>query len=378
MNMEDKFNFFTFLDEARWKAMGNCENEYPEYPYDIPNFADKNAKDEVKVLTLFLGYIVNRQIKSEKIFETFDYIFSRLAKDFVDGKEVDSLLSQYCDGEEKNIWFKCKKTQKHTAQYPNSPIFDNTEELKIKSRFPRIDRSSIRLTLTILAKNYDRNILKFIKTFASETNTMNNLINAFTLLAFNIPIDGAWVNESDRIKALQDLKQDAKATHSKRITCFLNDLIKLGYFRKIISENEITKDIFPRLEKDIHSLNVPGDVWNNNTIFRKCFLKGEPDANKSKNFYAVIRNYYEKSNKKQWYPLQLDCTFDFVPRMCEKQNQTHCSWCPLNNKNNEIKIPKEMCFNSKNEDNFCPFLLISCGYKTKCSDIKFCPNKIKK
>ena len=64
--------------------------------------------------------------------------------------------------------------------------------------------------------------------------------------------------------------------------------------------------------------------------------------------------------------------------MCEKQNQTHCSWCPLNNEKHEIKIPEEMCHASKNEDKFCPFLLISCGYKTKCKDITSCPNKVEK
>ena len=45
------------------------------------------------------------------------------------------------------------------------------------------------------------------------------------------------------VKRAADLKQDAKATHSKRITCFLNDLIKLGYFRKIISENDSSKHL---------------------------------------------------------------------------------------------------------------------------------------
>ena len=289
MNMDDKFNFFTFLDEARWKAMGNCEKEYTSYPYNIPNFANKNAKDEVKVLTLFLGYIVNRQIKSEKIFETFDYIFSQLAEDFVEKKDdTESLLKNYCDIKGKNIWFKCDNPQKTNAQYPNSPIFDSTKELKIKSRFPKIDYYSIYCTLEILDRKYDKNILKFIKTFTSETNTMKHLINAFRLLAFDIPqktnsID--VLNIDNRIKDLKKFQLQAdKKYHSKRITCFLNDLVRFGYFKKIIRENEITKDVYKYLEQDISSLDVPGDVWNNNTIFRKCFLNGEKDATNKKTF----------------------------------------------------------------------------------------------
>lgn len=78
------------------------------------------------------------------------------------------------------------------------------------------------------------------------------------------------------------------------------------------------------------------------------------------------------------YPEQLDCTFDFIPRMSEKQNETNCDRCPmkLNSEKSGItnRIPEEFC--SPDETKFCPFLLFACGYETPCCDVKdFCPNR---
>ena len=60
------------------------------------------------------------------------------------------------------------------------------------------------------------------------------------------------------------------------------------------------------------------------------------------------------------YPEQFDVTFDFVPRMCEKNN---CDICPFNltNKNNNID---KICVNDKSK--YCTVAQICCNYKCMC------------
>ncbi len=55
------------------------------------------------------------------------------------------------------------------------------------------------------------------------------------------------------------------------------------------------------------------------------------------------------------YPEQLDVTFDFVPRMCERQM---CAVCPFG------KGVARLCHRQRGL--LCPVPLVACGYEAVC------------
>lgn len=115
----------------------------------------------------------------------------------------------------------------------------------------------------------------------------------------------------------------------KRTWCSLRDYLKFPEYKKWFSscirsctENTVDEYFLNKLFSDENNsseacrwLELPGDVWNENSIFRRCITvqtKGK--------LGEVIRNEYNNipAEKRVGYPEEFDTTFDFVPRMCEK------------------------------------------------------------
>ena len=72
----------------------------------------------------------------------------------------------------------------------------------------------------------------------------------------------------------------------------------------------------------------------------------------------TIRRAYEllsKDHDLQFYPEQLDVTFDFVPRMCERDM---CDVCLFGGGIDNICHQKP--------DYLCPVALVACGYQHTC------------
>ena len=136
-------------------------------------------------------------------------------------------------------------------------------------------------------------------------------------------------------------------------------------------------------------------------------MKGVVDENndllKNKKSNIVVRMLFDKLKEKNiqdsCYPEQFDCTFSFVPRMCDSRSDIdNCNICPfkVNNITKAAPINELFCLIDKEDDDYypykdddeefydfvrvrnkyCPFLLYSCGYKAKCKDLKNCPNKV--
>lgn len=114
----------------------------------------------------------------------------------------------------------------------------------------------------------------------------------------------------------------------------------------------------------MNKIELPGDVWNNNPIFReKLFtnvLKTD-DIPKTWGMPEIIRDIYEQlaedNEINDFYPEQFDITFDFVPRMCSKKL---CSVCIFGGNGAE-----KICISTS--DKYCPVALISCGYMIMCA-----------
>lgn len=148
----------------------------------------------------------------------------------------------------------------------------------------------------------------------------------------------------------------------KRIWAALRDCKKHGLLSEIF-----TKGIKDQNNQEVWNedftkqLELPGDIWNTR-FFEKCiepFAKNMEVSLRGKKTSKVVRDLWEKIKSKcpESYPEQLDITFDFVPRMCDKK---FCEICPFGpNGAKSICIPSE--------DKYCPVALISCGYIVKCT-----------
>lgn len=438
--MEQKFIFIHFMDEARWKTVGN-NSENSDYNYDIPNYANKKMPSEQKILTHFLGYITNRQTPFKLIFEQLDFIFSQLVADFSEGKEnaeklllLDAENSYFVKnpekGKEEKYYFRARRNLTDEAQYSKSKNLSKDKLITGASRFYPTDYAAIYCTLEILSdEKFGRNIVMYIKkamekaekdedklkcvlyalwllgyagvgtwstsktkeTEVDDNNILNptcirKLVNEKKKLIENFFSENGSI-ASDAYKEFYRNKKGAGRYNIKRATCFLRDLLKFSHFNNIFKEL-IGETDFNLLHAYLKDLELPGDVWNNNSTFRKCFLE---QTNKEENqgpFNKIIRDLYDEavnSNKKpEWYPEQFDVTFDFVPRMCdihednafkmpkESPKSRLCHFCPIYAKN-DGKIPEFFCDHIENRD--CRWLIFACGYRAKCGDLKFCPNK---
>ena len=402
--MEEKtlklLKFIRFLDEARWKSGRN---------YDIPNYADKDMPANQKLLTHFLGYITNRRISYKLIFAKLDFIFSQLVIDFSSqGSSSEELLldpGTYidCDDGGKN-GFKASRPMNDQAQYSKDKSLCK-ELIEASSRFFPNDFVGIFCTLKVLEEFAEKNFTKYILkclSLATPRHDLEFLLYGLWLLGYST---GRWEKEDLDYQKIYErcLKPKFDAINSffngggvpktfrkeryksKRLTCFVRDLLKCEHYSLLFREI-IPTQVMDKLQNQLYMLELPGDVWNNNEHFQQCLnqISEFSEQKKTISFNKRVRNFFEKEvwkdlNPKDtlYYPEQFDTTFDFVPRMCETFGMGNCDYCPLGEKSNG-RIPDELCLgkSSENEQKFCPFLLYACGYKVKCKDIKYCcPNK---
>lgn len=166
----------------------------------------------------------------------------------------------------------------------------------------------------------------------------------------------------------------AKYTSMKRTWCAFRDYLKSPLYSDILKQEldkclpqckKILCKIFDKSDncKAACSLiELPGDVWNENSTFRVCLTE-----NTTGKLGVVLRSEYNKLKAEGtfWgYPEEFDTTFDFVPRMCEKGNCRICPFAKLKGEHLDQEMIAALCV--KNTDKYCPLILMYCGYYYKC------------
>ena len=147
---------------------------------------------------------------------------------------------------------------------------------------------------------------------------------------------------------------------SKRLWCSIRDYMKWEGYSTFFSnelKNVLEDDI--RDVKYLCQLELPGDVWNNNSRFIGCNF-----PNKSKEqFNVYLRKEYErlKSHLQAAHVEQFDVTFSLAPRMCETKSCSSCPYALINGRCNDFE---KLCVNDKNK--YCPIILHSTGFKFMC------------
>lgn len=355
------FKTISWLDFRRWST---------EYNYNFIHFFRKDLTNCEKILTHWICYITDRQMPFEDVWDKGGYVFSELIYEYSREKmspkqAVDRHYEEYSGRKgEKKFRFRSTGTDAVFA-----------------SRYVTGDYQNIIQTLEILdCPKYKRNIITYI------VNVIRSLQDAKDLLAqvacrlhlLTYQLDEKKSNPGSVIKILSDDKEYDKKLRTfkktstkgkKRLWCSIRDY-KKGLYHEIF--NAAVKEVGGSESKELiniwnglpmNQIELPGDVWNNNPLFRDNLFANVIDTDSIPSTWGmpeVIRNLYEGLKNTEeissFYPEQLDVTFDFVPRMCDK---ALCNMCLFGKNGAEsICIPTQ--------DKYCPVALLSCGYTAKC------------
>jgi hypothetical protein len=384
--LEKIFRIFSFFDDFRWQKKEN---------YNLINFCSDKLDDDTKILTHWLCYISDRQMSFEIIWDVGGFVFSEMARDIKELKNISLLKpmeeESFIKKDFEGKYYFIGKTNANDIINKKYEGNLNQSKVQFKSRFLPSDYLCILSTFVIL-EDFDYSLSKYISYNFLNNKNENDIIirllfSLFLLSYFNIgqPNSDDLSNYEENLSAailrkqlvlaiinnknlfneqLKIFKKD-KIFKQKRAWCSLRDFIKsnefFSYFKNAMLQYNTDNEINSlKNEKCLEQFVLPGDVWNNNSTFGKCILEKSPYENSKKSLNVILDDYFKKNHPKMGYPEQFDVTFDFVPRMCEKNN---CDICPIKNieENNNFE---NICINNK--EKYCTVALCSCNYKNYC------------
>jgi hypothetical protein len=335
------------------------------------------------LLTHWLCYISDRQTRFERVWEVGGYVISHMVRAFSRecGGSVRDLFDSYCLEEGNKLGLKCDKTPNEAAnaRLARFGIEETQGEVKFASRCPADDLVKVYRTLEILAKHYDRSLARFIAaSFEGEDDDrqairrMATALNQLTYAVRQVSIakfDAALAEmESDADKFAMPTDTEAEMFNRKRLWCCVRDYLKSPDFNEVLvcalKERRVgnpdrwdrTKNLELRLALD--AIELPGDVWNSKVFRNGLFAPYLSEEITLLGTSRTIREVYEllgKGRSLRFYPEQLDVTFDFVPRMCERNM---CDVCLFG------RGIDKLCHRDRHR--LCPVALVSCGYRHNC------------
>ncbi len=347
----------SWLDKARW--------DNPEEI--IKNYIYKSLDSQQKVLVHWLCYITDLQRPSGMVWDRGGIVFSQLVKDYckeqLDIKSIIEFLSEH---------------QRYPPQRKGKiiPFWARYEKQDVyyAPRFPA-QCDQIARTLQLLL-DYDKSLINFmyqyVNQYKNDFESLVHIAHSLDLLTYRTEVNTqearACFNSRQEMDNHYKLWQTRKTEGHKRLWAALRD-----YFKNKNNHSYI-EDYFswPARNFELHQLELPGDVWNERFSQSLLYRVTEDAGIKvraGKNFIstpALGRKIYDcvKDTNPDFYPEQLDVSFDFAPRMCDKHL---CSIC-LFGQDGVLKLCNE------NLDKFCPVLLTTCGYILNCNPTG-CPIK---
>lgn len=388
--LTEVFKIISFYDDYRWESQS----------YNLINFFRTDLEADIKILTHWLCFITDRQMPFQRIWDIGGFVFSELIYEVKKQNSLNILNpeNEYSfvrkeDDDDKYAFISKSSASSNSILNKYDDIRENGK-VKFKSRFFPSDYLAVLYTLVFLDE-YDFSFSKFIKEVYCEHKEKDDFIkrilfSLYLLTYYDIgqPKSSDLSNFADNIRKAYKRKNRIigilsnpdkfrdeyniflkdKVFKQKRAWCSLRDYLKspefIQYFKEALSKETVSSNDFDKLlsNEALTQLELPGDVWNNNSIFRNCILKDTNYKESKMDLNKIIREYFDKTYPQiSGYPEQFDITFDFVPRMCEKNN---CDICPIDRINNKENNFNRICL--KNENMYCPVILVGCNYKNHC------------
>lgn len=372
---------FSALDDVRWNHTGN---------YNLINHCADDFTPDEKLLSHWLCYVTDRQTAFERVWEVGGYVLSHLVRAFRRRKSGPAkIMYNHLRGfaGKSGLRLVCPlgKNNKRLSYYEI-----NKGPVEFASRYIPSDAVSICRTLVILDAVAGRNFTRYMElAIAGQTDQSAAIRQLAVALHFLTYADIGQVSAEDvrdRIASLPatlhhqltklkkdpatffaELEKDFDSYGKKRLWCSIRDYLKSPefnrYFTKELENFSLTEAVrwkkgTPAHRKALAVMELPGDVWNNNRIFRDgLFSPHLSPIPEPWDTPRTVREIYNAMPPGQttFYPEQLDVTFDFVPRMCDKRN---CHICMFGNGISKLCHQKSGLY--------CPVTLAACGYIHPC------------
>lgn len=368
--MSEILNVFSGLDDIRWNEATN---------YNMINYCRNDLTAEEKLLTHWLCYITDRQMPFQRVWNVGGYVISQIVRVYSanPGWRVwEEVLEPFVDMTGSHMFIKSS----HDKVNPRLERYGiSGNDVHFASRYMPEDLILIYRTLAILDRVADRRIARFICMALDEESGIENEIkimavalNQLTYLAGGAVSGVTFNHRRDEMRQQAtdfELNTDTNVSlyGRKRLWCSIRDYLKSPEFNDIfinaLRDNECScSDRWKResmqLKAALKVMELPGDVWNNAEIFRDGLFR--PYISNERESWDMPRTVREIHNLIQaqltrFYPEQLDVTFDFVPRMCQR---SMCSVCFFG------AGIRKVCHEKKGL--LCPIALYSCGYTHHC------------
>jgi len=385
--LRDVLQIFSALDGVRWREVGN---------YNLINYCEDDFTPDEKLLTHWLCYITDRQTAFQRVWDVGGYVLSHLVRDFTKRRTAPdrTILDNHMKfpSAEGRLRLEC------SLERPNDRLkfygidSKKTKTVEFTSRYMPADALSIYRTLIILDRLAECSFTQFIYlAVKGETDQRKAVRKLAAALHFLTYADIGNVSENsvqDRMAALRTSIEKELSAFSrepkgfiailsekfkrnpfkkKRLWCSIRDYLKSPEFNNYlvgalekIDRNEAVRWRRENVQKEAFAeMELPGDVWNNNAIFRDGLFSPHLAARReSLDMPQTIREIHTKMSDQNstFYPEQLDVTFDFVPRMCGNLNCRHCMF--------GSGIGKQ-CHQLRGF--YCPVTLAACGYFYPCN-----------
>jgi len=376
---------FSAFDKVRWRNTGN---------YNLINYCEEDFTPDEKLLTHWLCYIADRQTAFQRVWDVGGYVLSHLVREFTKRHKTPdwTIPNDHLEFED-GLRLKCPLVR------PNARLKFygvDSNDVEFTSRYMPADVLSIYRTLIILDRVAECSFTRFMfLAVKGETDQRKAVRKLAAALQFLTYADIGNVNENSvrerTITLRTDLEEDLSAFMKdssgfvakladdfdsfgkKRLWCSIRDYLKSPEFNnylvaalETIDRNEADRWRREKLsmqKEALAEMELPGDVWNNNTIFRDgLFSPHHGPTPKSWDMPRTVRGIYDiletESPGTSFYPEQLDVTFDFVPRMCARLQCHRCIF------GGGIEIEK-MCHQQSGFS--CPVTLAACGYFYPCN-----------
>ena len=376
--IKNAFALANCIDNARWISPNGGQALVKNFFVCPKSITNDEERAEYIILTHWLTYICERQMRYERIWTEGSYIFSAMVRDYQNkDNDIDkTFIKRYLDVVDGHLKFKTADSEK-----------------TFSSRFMSADCVSIFRTLKTLKEKQKETEHTGLYNYLQQIETIDMhklLYNMYLLSYYNVGQPDLLNMKNDKnintsiesvtdeiLKCLDnrnnelDLDKYIAETifHSKRTICAVRDYFK---FEKYKSEFKhlLGKDTFVELGKELNKLELPGDVWNNNSKFGKCMEAIGFDygiAKTQKYLNRSLRNAYKEIF--EGYPEQFDFTFDFAPRMCEKGKCSICLFKYISKPDKfDYNVFDSYCVQKDNK--ICPVMLQYCGYIVNCKTAK--------
>lgn len=389
--MLDKiFKIISFYDQMRWES---------ESGSNLINFYKEDISSDSKLMTHWFCYITDRQMPFQRIWDLGGFVFSEMVEHYKNKKSLEILnpaselsFIKANKGQEGFHFVSQSKIENNQRIIEN---YDDNKEgfVEFTPRYYPSDYFSILFTLHYL-RDYHYSLSEFIFAQFNKHQDKGDYLkrilfslHIITYYEIGQPKKDKIVDfgknlidaekRTNEIKSILENQEEYESKflkfkkhqifNQKRAWCSLRDFIKSPEFRSYLKdeareqnvnvEKLFTLDAFQQLE-------LPGDVWNNNSKFRRCILDRTKYKDIRKSLNKILREYFDEhiDQLKGSYPEQFDVTFDFVPRMCDANN---CEICPIYYlKNPESSNYLKTCVNQN--DKYCSVTLHNCNYKANC------------